>query len=143
MGVHGLPQEIKNATGVVAAKTNGKEFHVDMNGTYYGLIKARAYSVVQKHATTLTRDAETANQHMEQMEDAPERPESTGSASPAPSDTQADLLRRANMHFGLKDKLAMVTSGPNSPESVVIDNHGMLQDGTDQQRAMVMNLLED
>jgi len=143
MGVHGLPGEIKNATGIVPAKMNGKEFHVDMNGTYYGLMKARAYSVVQKYTTTLMRDTETANLHMPQIEDAPERPGSTDSASPDPNDAQADLLRRANMLFGLKDKLTMVTSGPNSPDSVVIDKDGMLQDGTDQQRVMVMNLLED
>ncbi|KAG9065458.1 hypothetical protein KI688_002785 [Linnemannia hyalina] len=143
MGVNGLPGEIKNATGIAPAKMNGKEFHVDMNGTYYGLMKARAYSVVQKYTTTLTRNTEPANLHMPQMEDAPERPESTDSASPDPNDAQADLLRRANMLFGLKDKLAMVTSGPNSPDSVVVDKDGMLQDGTDQQRVMFFGHIAD
>ncbi|KAF8932395.1 hypothetical protein BGZ58_007093, partial [Dissophora ornata] len=89
------------------------------------------------YTTTLKRDTKTANLHMPQMEDAPERPESTD-----PNDPQADLLRRANMLFRLKDKLALATSGPNSPDSVVIDKDGMLQDGTDQQGVMVMNLLE-
>ncbi|KAF9083018.1 hypothetical protein BGX27_004290, partial [Mortierella sp. AM989] len=77
------------------------------------------------------------------MKDAPKRPESTDSASPDPNDAQADLLRHANMLFDLKDKLAMMTSGPNSPDSVVIDKYGMFQDGTDQQRVMYFGHIAD
>ncbi|KAG0356007.1 hypothetical protein BGX24_006505, partial [Mortierella sp. AD032] len=122
---------------------SGKEVHVDMNGTYYGLMKARAYSVVQKYTTKLARDTETANLHMAQIEDGTERSESTDSASSDLNDAQTDLLKRANMLFGLKDKLAMVTSGPNNPDSVVVDKDGMLQDGTDQQRVMFFGHIAD
>jgi hypothetical protein len=123
MGVHGLPAELKAATGIVSARMSGKEFHVDMNGTYFGLMKSRAYSAVVKHTTKLVRDAESMV------------------STSYPKDLQADFFGRANMLGDLRNKLSVVTNDPDCPDSVLINKTGLLQDDTNPQRTMVMSLL--
>jgi hypothetical protein len=57
MGTKDLPSKIASANGRVPSVIKNKPVHIDVNGAYYRLTKARAFSVVEKYASSVARAA--------------------------------------------------------------------------------------
>lgn len=133
MGVDNLPSEIASAKGRVPSVIKNKPVHIDMNGAYFRLIKARIYSVVESYASSVARAAAANHPSMQETSLASEQTETTATEQME----TAELLEQANTHFLLKDKLSQLAYDAAGPLSVLVTKDSKVVDGTDRHRSMV------
>lgn len=147
MGVPGLPSEIASANGRVPSVIKDKPVHIDVNGAYFRLIKARTFSVVEKYASSVARAAAVNQPSMQETPSAPltasEQNETTATEQIDTADPDslftlnAELLEQANAHFSLADKLSQLAYDAAGPLSVFVTKEGKVEDGTDRHRSIV------
>jgi hypothetical protein len=147
MGTKDLPSKIASANGRVPSVIKNKPVHIDVNGAYYRLIKARAFSVVEKYASSVARAAAANHPSIQNTPPAPitasEQTETTATEQIETADPDsvfnlnAELLEQANTHFSLTDKLSQLAYDAAGPLSVIVTKESKVQVMTDRDRSMV------